>query len=56
MSCHATFSNDLTGGKHRPVGGPCLTPEEMLAKGWRETPRGWTHSPPMSDREKGALR
>jgi hypothetical protein len=47
--CCQTFSNDATGDKHRPVGGPCLTPAEMTALGWRETPRGWTHWPPMTD-------
>lgn len=41
--CCQTFSNDETGDRHRPLGGPCLTPQQMLAKGWRLTPRGWTH-------------
>jgi hypothetical protein len=42
--CCRTFSNDVTGDWHRPVGGPCLTEEQMLARGWRETVNGWTHN------------
>jgi len=52
--CCKTFTSDSSGDKHR-VGDyndgarRCLTTEEMLAKGWRETPRGWTPAPPMSE-------
>lgn len=45
--CCQTFSNDQTGDKHRTVAsGRCMTMDEMAEKGWRLTPRGWTHYPP----------
>lgn len=55
MSCHRTFANEGSGARHRE--GPyeprdarrCLTTEEMLARSWRSTPRGWNMYPPMDE-------
>jgi hypothetical protein len=33
----------------------CLSREELLAAGWRDTPRGWTFKPEMSQAEKDRL-
>ena len=54
-ACGLTFTQVEAFDRHRTgkydiaapgYGRRCRTPEEMLAKDWRETPRGWTHRPP----------
>lgn len=59
--CCQTFANNASADAHRV--GPyeprnarrCLTPQEMLDKGWRLTDRGWNKSKPMSDEVRTAL-
>jgi hypothetical protein len=52
--CCQTFANNETGDAHRvgpyePRGARrCLTPQEMLDKGWRLTAHGWTKFPPRT--------
>ena len=45
--CHETFGGTYTGDRHRvgpfPDGRRCLTPDEMLTKGWHRDDRGTWH-------------
>jgi hypothetical protein len=60
--CCRTFTSDSSGDKHRvgpydpPGSRRCLTLDELLADGWRETPHGWTPEPPMSEEQRARMR
>ena len=59
-SCCESFASDTAFDGHRYGDYDdqryCLTAEEMLLKGWRVGPKGWTSGPPMTDEQRARAR